>query len=668
MAGFNRPAPDQTIDCELLIVGGGLSGTAAAYEALLAGRTVCMTEITDWVGGQISSQGTSALDEAGGQRSRLFYSKGYNELRQRIEDHYDILNPGDCWVSAACYLPYDAHELLLEQLEDAEDEGDGELKWFPSTVIKELDISADGRMIEGAIAVQHTPAPNAHQLNSLPLSQTIEDAYQYQDSEQLTKTVLEFGPQEREDASVAGSTAPQWYVVEATETGELVALADVPYRVGIDPRSYLNPSSASESGDPFCTQGFTYTFAFEQTEDDQEQIKPDFYEQYQPYYGWDPNPNLASFDAVFTYRRIWAPKADKRTVNVPRFGVSMPQPGDISMQNWVWGNDYRPGTGLDNLVYSQEQLDATGQLEPGHWLGGLRTETLRRGEEQALGFYYWLVAGTTDSWQERRQAEGHEVTDKEPRLNHRLLTGFDSPMGTAHGLSKYPYIREGRRIIGRPSYAHPTGFTVNEIDISRQDYTDDYYRDRLSADDFRNLWQAIAGLEAISAIRTGQAPEDITRRTRSTIFPDSVGIAQYAIDFHPCMEQSPPEKPGNIERPGTRQGQGQSYPGQIPLRSMIPQQIDNMLVAGKTIATSHIAAAAYRVHSFEWSVGAAAGTTADFALENNLAPFELVDDLPRIEPDLILLKRRLQDNGNPVEFPDTSIFNLDWEDWKVWGS
>ena len=328
---------------------------------------------------------------------------------------------------------------------------------------------------------------------------------------------------------------------------------------------------------------------------------------------------------------------------------------------------YRPGTSADNLVYSREQLEALGQLEPGEWLGGLRTETLQAGEELALGFYYWLVAGTTDSWQERRKAEGHEVTDKVPHLNHQLLTGFDSPMGTAHGLSKYPYIREGRRIIGRESYAHPDGFTVNEIDISRQDYQTDYYRDRLSTDDFRNLWQSIAGLEAISAIRTGQDPNTITRRTRSTIFPDSVGIAQYAIDFHPCMEQSPPEKPGNIERPGSRQGHGLAYPGQIPLRSMIPQKIDNMLVAGKSIATSHIAAAAYRVHSFEWSVGAAAGTTADFALSQDIAPFELTDNMPRIEPDLILLQRRLADEGNPIEFPDTSIFNLDWDDWKGWG-
>ncbi|MGK7890752.1 MAG: FAD-dependent oxidoreductase [Leptolyngbyaceae cyanobacterium] len=660
------PVADETVECEILIVGGGLAGIAAAYESLLVGRTVCMTELTDWLGGQVSSQGTSALDEAGGQRSRLFYSKGYKELRDRIEDHYGLLNPGDCWVSVACYLPNDAHEILLEQLEDAEDEGNGELKWFPSTVIKDVVLSADGRLIEGAIAIHHTPAPNSLPLNTEPLSAMIEDAYRYEDSDRFTKTVIQFVPKATD--TTATNTAPDWYVIEATETGELIALADVPYRVGIDPRSYLNPSSASESGDPYCTQGFTYTFAFEQTEAPQEQIQPPFYDRYVPYYGWDPNPVLADFDTVFTYRRIWAPDADERENNVPRFGISVPQPGDISMQNWVWGNDYRPGTAQDNLVYTREQLQQLGQLEPGGWLGGLRTETLKYGEELALGFYYWLVAGTTDSWQERRAAAGHEVTDKVPHPNHRLLMGLDAPMGTVHGLSKYPYIREGRRILGRPSYSQPDGFSISEIDISRQDYQDEFYRDNLTSSTFRALWGAIAGLEATNAIRTGQAPEDIPRRTRSTIFPDSVGIAQYAIDFHPCMAESPAEKPGNIERPGTRQGQGQTYPGQIPLRAMIPQQLDNLLVASKSIAASHIAAAAYRVHSFEWSVGAAAGTTADFALEQDILPFELVNDLPRIEPQLIQLQQQLVDNGNPIEFPDTSIFNLDWEDWKVWGS
>jgi hypothetical protein len=97
---------------------------------------------------------------------------------------------------------------------------------------------------------------------------------------------------------------------------------------------------------------------------------------------------------------------------------------------------------------------------------------------------------------------------------------------------------------------------------------------------------------------------------------------------------------------------------------MIPQKIDNMLVAGKSIATSHVAAAAYRVHSFEWSVGAAAGTTAVFALEKGIMPYELVQDLPKPLPQLQELRKRLEFQNNPTMFPGTSILNNNWKEWK----
>jgi hypothetical protein len=62
--------------------------------------------------------------------------------------------------------------------------------------------------------------------------------------------------------------------------------------------------------------------------------------------------------------------------------------------------------------------------------------------------------------------------------------------------------------------------------------------------------------------------------------------------------------------------------------------------------------------------GVAAGAVADFALENAIAPYEMVDDLPRQEPKLEVFQRRLNENGNPTSFPDTSIFNEDWDDWQ----
>jgi hypothetical protein len=644
--------PDKTVNCEILIVGGGLSGVATAYESLLAGNTVCLTEITDWLGGQISSQGTSALDERPTQRAKKFYARGYLELRNRIQQKYGQLNPGDCWVSDACFLPGDAHYIISQMLKDAEKQGGGKLFLFKNTVIKDLQVSEDGKIINSGIAIQHQPAKNAPALNTFRLSQTIEDAYNYQNSSSLNKTIIHFLPQQTNKTN--NRNDPQWYVIDATETGEIVALADVPYRLGIDGISYLEPSASSITNDPYCTQGFTYTFAMEATEEPKPQIMPPFYHQYAPYFSYELS-RLANFDLVFTYRRIWSPNKGEKT-QFAGINFTTPTPGDISMQNWTWGNDYRPGTAKDNLIYTREQLQTFGQLQPGGWKGGLRTETLRKGEENALAYYYWLVAGTTDS------QLGAGVKETHP--NHQLLTGINSPMGTVHGLSKYPYMREGRRIIGRPSWGQTQGFSIWEVDISRRNYHDEYYRKTLSTDMYRQLKATLAGLEATSVIRGEVSPEQAMKRSRSTIFPDAVGIGHYAIDFHPCMENSPPEAPGNRERPGERRGGGNAYPFQIPLRAMIPQKIDNLLVGGKSIATSHIAAAAYRVHSFEWSAGAAAGTVASFALKENIAPYQLVDDLPRLEPKLQMLKQLLEKNGNPTAFPNTSIFNQNWQDWR----
>ena len=96
------------IECEIVVVGGGTGGVAAALAAARRSRSVCLVEETDWLGGQLTSQGVSALDEHdliegfGGTAS-------YYGLRELIRDHYADLgllrgdgggNPGSCWVSA----------------------------------------------------------------------------------------------------------------------------------------------------------------------------------------------------------------------------------------------------------------------------------------------------------------------------------------------------------------------------------------------------------------------------------------------------------------------------------------------------------------------------------------------------------------------------------------
>jgi hypothetical protein len=650
---------DKTIGCDMMIAGGGLSGTATAYEGLLAGKTVCMTEITDWVGGQITSQGVSALDERPTQRAKKYFPRGYLDFRQKIQDRYGKLNPGDCWVSEACFLPKDAHNILYGMLQTAEQKGKGKLHWYPNTVVKNLIVGkrGDGQQINAVVAIQHQPQPGTAPVNTETLSQTIEDAYSYRDSPKFQKQKIIFIPPYQTPKQQA-STPTNWYVVDATETGELVGLADVPYRLGLDPRSAEEPSSASTTGDPYCTQGFTYPFAMETTATPQPQTPPAFYSQYAPYYSYELK-RLADFGVVYSYRRIWSPGEGKPA----KFGginYAAPTPGDISMQNWTWGNDYRPGSGQDNLILDRSQLQTGKQLEPDGWMGGLRTDTLRKGEENAQGFYYWLVAGETDSRANPDpKSPNHWV--KTPNLNQKYLSGLDSPMGTAHGLSKYPYIREGRRIIGRPAYGYKDGFMVSEVDISRNNLLDAKKFAKLTPAQQRQLRADLAGADALNVL-TGD-PKTPTRN-RSTIYADTVGVGHYAIDFHPCMQNSPHESPNNSERAGSRNGEGQAYPFQIPLRAMIPQKIDNMLVAGKSIATSHVAAAAYRIHSFEWSAGAAAGTTAAFALERGLTPAQIVESLPNPSPAVAELRKRLEANNNPTSFPNTSILNNNWQDWK----
>lgn len=644
--GEQSPA-SQTLLCDVLVAGGGMSGVAASYEALLQGKTVCLTEITDWVGGQVSSQGTSALDETVGQRTRRYFPRGYLQFRDTLLAEAEkqvkktlpkALRPGDCWVSDVCFLPLQGDRILMSMLQSAEKQGRGKLHWLPNTVIKSLQTQENGEteLITSATAIQHTPQPNAPPLNSLPLSQTLLDSYNPEDSALFRKTQWTLQPANQ-----------RWIVIEATETGELLALADVPYRLGIDPRSTVNPSSSSVEGDRYCTQAITYTFAMAATATPQTPTMPGFYPQYEPFYSLDKQRYADAPALVFTYRRIWSqvPGATERTIN----------PGDISMQNWGGGNDYGPGTAADNLLLTREQLLATGQLTPNQWQGGYRVESLRRAEELALGYFYWWVMGTTDS----KLGPGK----KQPMDQVQLLQGLDTPMGTQHGLSKFPYIRESRRIIGRPSYAHPEGFTIDEIDISRQDFRGDYYRTTLSGENYRHLITRLSGLNTLAVITDKMSVAEVPLRSRSRLYHDSVGIGQYPIDFHPCFLESPPEKPGNIERPGERQGAGRTYPYQVPLRAMIPQRIDNLIVTGKSIATSHISSASYRVHAYEWSTGAAAGTTAAFVLDRNLLPPQLIAPEPLFNPNLAALQAQLNQNNNPTQFPNMSIFNEDWKDW-----
>ncbi|ODT80483.1 MAG: hypothetical protein ABS76_16240 [Pelagibacterium sp. SCN 64-44] len=77
---------------DILIVGAGLGGVAAALGALRSGRTVIMSEECEWIGGQLTSQAVppdehSWVEQFGVTRS---YRQLRNGIRQYYRDHYPL--------------------------------------------------------------------------------------------------------------------------------------------------------------------------------------------------------------------------------------------------------------------------------------------------------------------------------------------------------------------------------------------------------------------------------------------------------------------------------------------------------------------------------------------------------------------------------------------------
>ena len=73
-------------ESDIAIIGGGLGGFAAAMAALESGQTVVLTEETDWIGGQLTSQAVPPdenpwIETYGANRS-------YQEIRRLVRHYY----------------------------------------------------------------------------------------------------------------------------------------------------------------------------------------------------------------------------------------------------------------------------------------------------------------------------------------------------------------------------------------------------------------------------------------------------------------------------------------------------------------------------------------------------------------------------------------------------
>src|SRR5579862_7006996 len=76
--------------CDIAVIGGGVGGFAAALAALRNGRKVILTEETDWLGGQLTSQAVPPdehrwIESFGSTQSYRDYR---NAVRAYYRDHY----------------------------------------------------------------------------------------------------------------------------------------------------------------------------------------------------------------------------------------------------------------------------------------------------------------------------------------------------------------------------------------------------------------------------------------------------------------------------------------------------------------------------------------------------------------------------------------------------
>jgi hypothetical protein len=394
--GFVRrfPEPGRAVEdvaCDVLVAGGGTGGMAAALAVARAGRRVCVTEETDWPGGQLTAQGVSALDEHE-HIERFGGTRSYYALREAIRDHYRALspllasaphpNPGRCWVTRLAFEPRVAVAALERALAPAVDAGHARV--FLRT--KAVRAETAGDRVSAVLAVG-----------------------------------LDDGRWRRFVPRV---------VVDATELGDLLPLAGAEHVIGAESRTETGePHAQPAEARPHCVQSFTYTFVLENTGrgHDHRIPRPERYEHYrdrQPYSlrihvhggeiygeetGWldyrvlEQAPGTKG--GLWTYRRL---------IDRELFPSAAGYTGDLSMINWP-GNDYRDRNLLDG-----SPLD--------------RALALQEAKRVSLGFLYWLQTEAP------RPGEAPGFPELRPRP--------DVP-DTPDALGKFPYVREGRRLRAR---------------------------------------------------------------------------------------------------------------------------------------------------------------------------------------------------------------------------
>ncbi|TVS07926.1 MAG: FAD-dependent oxidoreductase [Phycisphaerales bacterium] len=555
---------------EVLIVGGGAGGVAAALACARAGVKCVVTEPYQWVGGQFTSQGVPP-DENRWVES-FGASRLYAELRRRVRRWYkdsrsltpeasanEPLNPGGGWVSRLCAEPRVFHEVMREML--AEHAGS-------ITVLTGLEpISADAD--RGRVR-----------------SVTFRD---------------------RSDGSERTIEAP--IVIDATETGDLLELASIPFALGGESRRVFGELHAPESTpsgdeiDPFDQQGFSHCFAIEHRPGEDCTIpEPEAYRRWREFV-----PQMREGETPWTGPLFsWTVPSHNESgrLDLPLIPwPDEPQAGELELWRYrriVDRSIYAPGSGesppevsLINCVQTDYWLRPL--LSPG---GGRDPDAFIEAVVQAMCFLYWM----------QTEAPRHDGGNGYPGLRLR-----GNELGADDGFAMAPYIREPRRLKAM--------LVMHEGHIGTKQ---------------RSESGAAAGVDAASALENPWGVGEL--------FADSVAIGHYPIDLHPSCS-------------GRQSVYVACSPFRVPLRSLVPAGGGNLVAGGKCLGVSHVVNGATRTHACEWMIGEAAGTLAAWCVLENRTPADACDLGVRTAE----VQRMLIAGGMPLAWPwerGESVFRL----------
>jgi len=375
---------------DILIVGGGTGGCAAALGAASMGFRVIMTEETDWIGGQLTAQAVPPdehpwIEQFGCTRRYRQYRNG---VRRYYRDHYPLtpaaranphLNPGAGHVSRICHEPRVGLAVLDEMM-----------AYYRSA----------GRL---EVLLRREPVAIDTERDSVRA---------------VTLRNLETGVEE---------TISARYVLDATELGDLLPLAGVEYVTGAESQDETGePHAVSGPPQPGNVQSFTWCFPMAYDPDGNHTMdRPAFYKRWRDYVptltppwpgkllSWS-NTHPTTLEprvhklfpegeggSLWVYRRIVAKE------HYPDGAI----PCEVTLVNWPQ-NDYWEGNIID------KPADEVARL-------------LDESKQLSLSLFHWLQT---------------EAPRPDGGVGYPGLHLRPDITGTEDGLAKYPYIRESRRI------------------------------------------------------------------------------------------------------------------------------------------------------------------------------------------------------------------------------